>query len=62
MYSWEIDNVIKQNNYLLSVNDYLRITNHNDSPQIVRVKYDAFSNTFEIHTNDDYHWSNIRLK
>lgn len=52
MYSYEIEQIIKKKNYLISVREYLRILN--TSPQINVVKYDCFNDNFLIETNDNY--------
>ncbi len=59
MYSWEIDTLMKIKNCLLEVEEYCKICD--TSPQISRIKYDAFNNTFEIWTNDNYYW-NFKLE
>lgn len=53
MYSWEIDNIIKQFNYNLPSEEYVRICR---SEQVCRVHYDPFSNDFEVWTSDGYNW------
>ena len=53
MYSWEIDSIMKQNDYIISANTY---TNISTSPQIIRIHYDAFGDYFEIYTKDNYYW------
>lgn len=54
MYSWEIDSIMSQNNYIISVNTYINICS--TSPQIIRIHYDAFGDCFEIYTKDNYYW------
>ena len=53
MYSWEIDNIMKQNDYAIPVNTYIDICS---SPQIIRTHYEAFGDYFEIWTEDRYYW------
>ena len=60
MYSHEIDDLIKRSNYLLSRSDYLKISPVT-SPQIARISYDPFKDSFEIWTYDDHHWK-FRVK
>ena len=60
MYSYQIDNIMRENNYLLSRSDYLSI-NPNTSPQIARMTYDPFNNKFDVWTYDNYHWE-FRVK
>ena len=57
MYTWEISEFLNSNNYCISSIDYLRIFSSKESPQIIRVKYDAFSNSFTAETNDGGFWS-----
>ena len=57
MYSWEIDKIIKSNNGQLSSSVYLEISDINKSPQIDRIKYNAYSNYYSIWTKDGWHWS-----
>ena len=54
MYSYEIDSIMKQNDYIISANTYTNICT--SSPQIIRIHYEAFGDYFEICTEDNYHW------
>ena len=54
MYSYEIDQTIKSQNYNIKSDIYLNICN--TSPQISRVKYDPYDNKYEILTDDNYYW------
>ncbi len=54
MYSYEIDSIMKQNDYRISANTYINICS--TSPQIIRTHYDAFGDYFEIWTEDRYYW------
>ena len=54
MYSYEIDNCIKEYNYNLPSKLYLKICK--ESPQISEVKYEPFENKFSIKTKDSYFW------
>lgn len=60
MYSYEIDEMMKKTNYLLSRSDYLNLS-PTTSEQIARIKYDPFKDTFDIWTYDGYHWE-FRVK
>lgn len=57
VYSWEIDQIIKSNNNQLSSSVYLEIADVNKNPQIDHIKYDAWSNSFNMWTNDGWCWS-----
>ena len=59
MYSWEIDGIIKDYNYTLPSSVYIKISDVNNSPQITHIKYDAWSNRFNMWTNDGSNWSFI---
>ncbi len=51
MYTWEIENLLKLKNYILDGEEYLRIIN--TSPQIKKIKYNAYDNTFDTWTKED---------
>ena len=54
MYSYEIDSIMKQNDYTISANTYINICS--TSPQIIRTHYEAFGDYFEIYAEDNYYW------
>ena len=54
MYSYEIDSIMKQNDYIISANTYINICS--TSPQIIRTHYEAFGDYSEIWTEDRYYW------
>lgn len=49
MYSYEIENLLKLRNYLITVQEYYKIAN---SPQIDHIKYE--NDTFFMWSNDGY--------
>ena len=51
MYSYEIDSIMKQNDYTICANTYIDICA--SSPQIIRTHYEAFGDYFEIYTEDN---------
>lgn len=51
MYSYEIENLLKLKNYLVSIQEYLDIVK---SPQIDHIKYE--NDAFNIWTNDNYNF------
>lgn len=55
MYSWEIDNVIKEHGY--HIPSYLYEEIILSSPQIHEIKYDSCGDTFRIRTKDNYNWT-----
>lgn len=52
MYSYEIENLLKLKNYLVSIQEYLEIVK---SPQIDHIKYE--NDTFNMWTNDNYNFT-----
>lgn len=54
MYSWEIQNKLQKDNYILSGDKYLDICRN--SPQISQIKYNGFDDSYEIWTKDNYYW------
>lgn len=56
MYSWEIDKLLRDNNFTISEEDYKDILSPRECPQIINVKYDTYSDSFAVSTNDGYSW------
>lgn len=56
MYSYEIEELLKLKNNLISIQEYLKIT---DSPQIDHIKYD--NGLFYLWTTDNYRFV-LRIK
>lgn len=56
MYSWEIDNYLRNRNYVINKDEYMIITDITLNSQISRIKYDAYANSFYIETSDGYNW------
>lgn len=56
MYSCEIDQLLKKNNFNISNEEYKDILNPLDSSQIINVVYDTSSDSFRVATNDGYLW------
>lgn len=54
MYSWEIDQFIKNKKYIISSDEYLDIIRN--SPQIVGIKF-LGENCYDMWTNDNYFWT-----
>ena len=53
MYSWEIQQLMEYKNYLLTCKEYIDM--FYGSPQITRVRYNPYSNDYELWTNDNYY-------
>ena len=58
MYSHEIEQLLKLRNYVISVEEYLKITS---SKQVKWVKYNPFEDRFYIYTEDNYDF-NFKIK
>lgn len=54
MYSHEIEELLKIRNYLISNIEYINMID--TSPQIDHVKYNPYSDDFEMWTNDNYYF------
>ena len=54
MYSYEIQQLLEFKQYLLSAKEYLKVC---ESPQIRRITYNPYSDTFYIETEDRYKWT-----
>lgn len=57
MYSWEIDQKIKQCNNQLPSSVYLEVSDTDKNPQIDHVIYNAYSNCFSMWTRDGWCWN-----
>lgn len=54
MYSWEIDNILKENNYIIPSTIYLNIIF--ESPQLSRIAYKPYGDCFIIYDNTGQMW------
>lgn len=54
MYSYEIENLLKIRNYLLSSKEYINMCK--TSNQIKSITYKPFEDTFYVATNDNYNF------
>mgnify|MGYP001132449493 CR=1 FL=1 len=54
MYSYEIENILENNSYVISSNIYKNILD--TSNQIQYVKYNPYDNSIYIETSDGYSW------
>ena len=61
VYSTEIDNYLRSKNWYLTKEEYIYVSNIEASPQISRLKYEPFGNSFYMETKDGYNWS-FRIK
>lgn len=51
MYDYEIDGLLKANNYTIDSETYINIC---QSSQIREIKYSPYENSYEIWTNENY--------
>ncbi len=56
MYSHEIDNYLRTRNWVLNKDEYFYITDIYKNPQISRVSYNCYDNSFVMYTKDGYIW------
>ena len=56
MYSYEIEEYLKQKNYLLSDKEILFITDIRLHPQISRITYNCKFNFYEMYTYDNWYF------
>ena len=53
MFSYEIDELLRNKDYVVNMDDYKRII---ESSQICHIKYDHWDDSFVINTNDGCSW------
>ena len=54
MYSWEIDEILKNNNFNIDSGTYINICN--TSPQINYIKYEPYGQYFEMWDCNGKYW------
>ena len=54
MYSYEIKQFLFERNNILTLEEYLMITDVNRNPQIRKMKYNSRDDTYEMSTSDGY--------
>lgn len=53
MYTWEIENFLRNNNRIVTREEFYKVVNQVDNPQIIDVRYDANDDTYRILTSDN---------
>lgn len=53
MYTWEIEKFLAERNRIVTREEFYKIVNQVDNPQVVDVKYDKDSNTYNLKTSDN---------
>ena len=56
MYSWEIEEFLKQRDHIVTPEECMMIINPDQSNQITTIKYYACNNEYQIQTNDGYYF------
>ena len=54
MYSWEIEQFIKERNFRIGGDDLVFLVTPSNNPQVTGIRYDAFNNTYIMTTSDNY--------
>lgn len=63
MYSYEIQELLKTNNWIVSKEDYFRISDVNQNCQITKIKYNSFQDNYIMSTDDGWTWSfKVKIK
>lgn len=52
MFDWEIENFLKENNYILNQHQYMMLCT--SSPQLNHIKYDPYQEVFETWSDNNY--------
>ena len=53
MYTWEIENFLRNNNRIVTREEFYKVVNQVDNPQITDVQYDKSTDTYRILTSDN---------
>ena len=54
MYSWELEEFIKNRDFYIGGDDLAFVIDINKHPQINYIKYNPYNNTYQITTSDNY--------
>lgn len=61
MYSHEIEQLLKIRSYLVTREEYTKISDIKQNPQINHIQYNHSDNSFQIDTKDDFHFK-VKIK
>lgn len=53
MYTWEIENLLARKGRIVTREEFYKIVNQVDNPQITDVQYDKSTDTYRILTSDN---------
>ena len=56
MYSWEIEEYLKERNYYLTSDEIIYVTNMELHPQLTRISYNNEFDFYEMWTSDNYYF------
>lgn len=56
MYSWEIEEYLKERNYYLTSDEIIYVTNIELHPQLARIRYNNEFDFYEMWTSDNYYF------
>lgn len=54
LYSYEIENYLREHNYSLTAEECAGLMNVNINTQIVKIKYYPFEDNYQVDTSDGY--------
>lgn len=57
MYSWELQQYIHDRNYSLAREEILFVTDIRQHPQLVRITYNPWSNSYDMYDRDGNHYN-----
>lgn len=53
MYTWEIEKFLAERNRIVTREEFYKIVNQVENPQVIDVKYNKDSNTYNLKTSDN---------
>lgn len=53
MYTWEIEKFLAERNRIVTREEFYKLVNQVDNPQVIDVRYDKDSNTYNLKTSDN---------
>lgn len=53
MYTWEIEKFLAERNRIVTREEFYKVVNQVDNPQVIDVKYNKDSNTYNLKTSDN---------
>ena len=53
MYTWEIEKFLAERNRIVTREEFYKVVNQVDNPQVIDVKYNKDNNTYNLKTSDN---------